>query len=105
VASLLRTVRAPSCRSQIQCANGTGEIEILKYQTEREGRDFVLHKVSAHLEEGDKVEPFVAIYEGQEMLYTDDDTLQRWPVSKRVNSSRASDDDPTLIEKIELVCA
>jgi hypothetical protein len=28
----------------------------------------------------------------------DDDTLQRWPVSKRVNSSRAADDDPTLIE-------
>jgi hypothetical protein len=27
-----------------------------------------------------------------------DDTLQRWPVSKRVNSSRAADDDPTLIE-------
>ena len=25
------------------------------------------------------------------------DLLQRWPVSKRVNSSRASDDDPTLI--------
>jgi putative SOS response-associated peptidase YedK len=23
----------------------------------------------------------------------DDDTLQRWPVSKRVNSSRAADDD------------
>jgi hypothetical protein len=29
------------------------------------------------------------------------DILQRWPVSKRVNSSRAPDDDPTLI-KIEL---
>jgi len=27
------------------------------------------------------------------------DYLQRWPVSKRVNSSRASDDDSTLIEK------
>jgi hypothetical protein len=26
--------------------------------------------------------------------------LQRWPVSKRVNSSRAPDDDPTLIEEI-----
>jgi hypothetical protein len=24
--------------------------------------------------------------------------LQRWPISKRVNSSRAVDDDPTLIE-------
>jgi putative SOS response-associated peptidase YedK len=28
----------------------------------------------------------------------DEDTLQRWPVSKRVNSSRAADDDPILIE-------
>ena len=30
------------------------------------------------------------------------DLLQKWPVSKRVNSSRAPDDDPTLIEQIEL---
>ena len=29
-----------------------------------------------------------------------EDLLQRWPVSKRVNSSRAPDDDPTLIEPI-----
>jgi hypothetical protein len=33
-----------------------------------------------------------------DMKSADDDTLQRWPVSKRVNSSRAADDDPTLIE-------
>jgi hypothetical protein len=32
------------------------------------------------------------------MKPADDDALQRWPVSKRVNSSRAADDDPTLIE-------
>ena len=31
------------------------------------------------------------------------DFLQKWPVSKRVNSSRADDDDPTLIDKVELV--
>jgi hypothetical protein len=31
-----------------------------------------------------------------------DNLLQRWPVSKRVNSSQAPDDDPTLIEKITL---
>jgi putative SOS response-associated peptidase YedK len=31
--------------------------------------------------------------------------LQRWPVSKRVNSSKADPDDPTLIDKIELVAA
>ena len=31
-----------------------------------------------------------------------EDVLQKWPVSKRVSSSRAPDDDATLIEKIEL---
>jgi hypothetical protein len=30
---------------------------------------------------------------------------QRWPVSKRVNSSKAGADDPTLIERIELVAS
>jgi hypothetical protein len=30
------------------------------------------------------------------------DVLQRWPVSKRVNSSKAPDDDPTLIERVDL---
>jgi putative SOS response-associated peptidase YedK len=33
------------------------------------------------------------------------DFLQKWPVSKRVNSSRADDDDPALIEKVELASA
>jgi hypothetical protein len=28
------------------------------------------------------------------------DVLQRWPVSKTVNSSRASDDDATLIDRL-----
>jgi hypothetical protein len=31
--------------------------------------------------------------------------LQRWPVSKRVNSSKADADDPTLIERVELAAA
>ena len=31
-----------------------------------------------------------------------DDVLQKWMVSKRVNSSRTSDDDATLIDKIAL---
>jgi putative SOS response-associated peptidase YedK len=31
-----------------------------------------------------------------------DDLLQRWPVSKRVNSSRAPSDDPTLIERVSI---
>jgi hypothetical protein len=33
------------------------------------------------------------------------DYLQRWPVSKRVNSSKADADDATLIEPIELKAA
>lgn len=31
--------------------------------------------------------------------------LQKWPVSKRVNSSRADDNDPTLIEPIDVAMA
>jgi hypothetical protein len=34
-----------------------------------------------------------------------DDFLQRWPVAKRVNSSKADADDPTLIERVELATA
>ena len=34
-----------------------------------------------------------------------DDVLKNWPVSKRVNSSRTSDEDPTLIDPIELAPA
>jgi len=44
------------------------EQEILKYLTKREGRDFVLHKLSAQLEEGDKIEPLVFIYEGKNLI-------------------------------------
>jgi putative SOS response-associated peptidase YedK len=33
------------------------------------------------------------------------DFLQRWPVSKRVNSSKADADDATLIDPIEAVRA
>ena len=33
------------------------------------------------------------------------DFLQKWPVSKRVNSSRADADDATLSEKVELAVA
>jgi hypothetical protein len=33
------------------------------------------------------------------------DYLQRWPVTKRVNSSKADADDPTLIDKVELEAA
>jgi putative SOS response-associated peptidase YedK len=33
------------------------------------------------------------------------DYLQRWPVSKRVSSSKAEADDPTLIESVKLAAA
>jgi putative SOS response-associated peptidase YedK len=33
------------------------------------------------------------------------DYLRRWPVSKRVNSSKADADDATLIERVELAAA
>lgn len=51
-------------------------------------------------------EPWLNGTAGLELLKpAPDDMLQRWPVSKRVNSSRAPADDPTLIEPIELVFA
>jgi putative SOS response-associated peptidase YedK len=31
-----------------------------------------------------------------------EDVLQKWPVSKRVNSSRTDGDDPMLIERMAL---
>ena len=37
------------------------------------------------------------------LLKPANEILQRWPVSKRVNSSRARDDDPTLMEPISAV--
>ena len=33
------------------------------------------------------------------------DYLQRWPVSKRVNSSKADPDDPALIDRVDLAVA
>jgi hypothetical protein len=34
-------------------------------------------------------------------MWIDFDFLQRWPVSNRVNISKADADDPTLIEPID----
>jgi putative SOS response-associated peptidase YedK len=34
-----------------------------------------------------------------------ENVLQKWPVSKRVNSSRAPDDDASLIERLDEVSA
>ncbi len=36
----------------------------------------------------------------EELKPAANDTLQRWPVSKRVNSSKADKDDATLIERV-----
>ena len=46
-------------------------------------------------------EPWLSGEVGLELLRpASNDLLQRWPVSRRVNSSRAPDDDPTLIERM-----
>jgi len=48
-------------------------------------------------------EPWLSGVAGTELLKpAAEDLLQRWPVSMRVNSSRAPDDDPRLIEPITL---
>jgi putative SOS response-associated peptidase YedK len=48
-------------------------------------------------------EPWLSGKGGLELLKpAAEDMLQKWPVSKRVNSSRAPDDDPTLIDQIAL---
>jgi putative SOS response-associated peptidase YedK len=51
-------------------------------------------------------EPWLTGEASQEYLKPPpNDFLQKWPVSKRVNSSRADADDSTLIEKVELAVA
>ena len=48
-------------------------------------------------------EPWLSGNAGLELLKpAAEDVLQRWLVSKRVNSSRAPDDDPTLIDKVAI---
>jgi putative SOS response-associated peptidase YedK len=48
-------------------------------------------------------DPWLSGRFGVEMLNPAfNDMLQKWPVSKRVNSSRAPDDDPTLIDRVLL---
>jgi putative SOS response-associated peptidase YedK len=54
----------------------------------------------------EQFDPWLSGKAGVEVLKpAANDLLQKWPVSKRVNSSRASDDDATLIEKVELAPA
>jgi putative SOS response-associated peptidase YedK len=46
-------------------------------------------------------EPWLSGKAGTELLKpAAENVLQKWPVSKRVNSSRAPDDDATLIDKV-----
>jgi putative SOS response-associated peptidase YedK len=48
-------------------------------------------------------EPWLRNEAGLELLKpAPEDLLQRWPVSQRVNSSKAPADDPTLIEQIAI---
>ena len=51
----------------------------------------------------DQFTPWLNGEAGREYLKpAPNDFLQRWPVSKRVNSSEADADDPTLIDKVEV---
>jgi putative SOS response-associated peptidase YedK len=51
--------------------------------------------------EPEQFEPWLSGGAGVELLKpAANDVLQRWPVSRRVNSSRASDDDATLIDAV-----
>ena len=51
-------------------------------------------------------EPWLSGEAGVELLKpAADDLLQRWPVSKRVNSSKAPADDPSLIDRIDIMVA
>ena len=62
-------------------------------------------RMPALLAESD-FEPWLNGEAGVELLKpAPNDLLQKWPVSKRVNSSRADDNDSTLIDKVELVAA
>jgi putative SOS response-associated peptidase YedK len=54
----------------------------------------------------DQFDPWLSGEAGIEYLKpAPEEFLQKWPISKRVNSSRADDNDPTLIEKVQLVAA
>jgi putative SOS response-associated peptidase YedK len=51
----------------------------------------------------DEFEPWLSGIAGTEILNRAPELmLQVWPVSRRVNSSRAPSDDPTLIEEVDL---
>jgi putative SOS response-associated peptidase YedK len=69
-----------------------------------EPNDFVaeVHDRMPVLLTEDQFVPWLSGAAGTELLRAaPDDYLQRWPVSKRVNSSKADADDLTLIEAIQ----
>jgi hypothetical protein len=73
-----------------------------------EANDFVreVHDRMPVILEGTNWEAWLSGEAGKELLAPAGDyVLQRWPVSRRVNSSRADDSDATLIERIELPAA
>jgi putative SOS response-associated peptidase YedK len=62
-------------------------------------------RMPAFLMQG-QFEPWLSGEAGPEYLKpVSNDFLQRWPVSKRVNSSKADAEDATLIERVELAAA
>jgi putative SOS response-associated peptidase YedK len=59
-------------------------------------------RMPALLTEG-QFEPWLKAEAGIDCLSpVSNEYLQKWPVSKRVNSSKADTDDPILIEEVEL---
>jgi putative SOS response-associated peptidase YedK len=74
--------------------------------TEPNGFAAQIHdRTSAFLTDG-QVAPWLSREAGAGFLKpAPNDFLQRWPVSKRVNSSKADADDATLIDKVELAAA
>ncbi len=73
-----------------------------------EPNDFVaeVHDRMPVLLTGKQFDPWLSGAAGVEILKPPpNDFLRKWPVSKRVNSSRANDEDETLVEPTELTAA
>ena len=63
-----------------------------------------LHDRMPVLLEPDQFTPWLENEAGLEILRpADEGVLERWPVSKRVNSSKARKDDETLTQRVEIV--
>jgi putative SOS response-associated peptidase YedK len=87
---------------------GTGEVLKSCTMIITEPNEFVaeVHDRMPVLLTPDQFAPWLSGEAGTECLRpAPSDYLQRWPVSKRVNSSKADADDPTLIEQVKLETA